>query len=111
MHVVAQHDLPFAGMSHAFVGADQGAVGVSAYLVDAPPGRGSRTHRHPYDEVSFVRSGRGRWVVDGEVHEGGAGDILVIKAGQIHSFSNIGDVPLVYLSVHVSERFIQENLD
>ena len=111
MHVVAQKDLPFVGMSRQFVGAEHGQVGISVYIVESPPGRGTRLHRHPYDEVSFVREGRGRWTVDGEVREAGAGDILVVKAGQVHAFENVGDVPLVQLDVHVNERFIQENLD
>ena len=34
----------------------------------------------------------------------------VIKAGEIHSFKAIGDEPLVQLDVHISPRFIQENL-
>jgi quercetin dioxygenase-like cupin family protein len=111
MHVVAQKDLPFRGMSYEFVGADQGSVAVSVYLVEAPPGRGTRLHRHPYDEIAFVREGHGRWFVDGEEREAGAGDILVVKAGQAHSFVNIGEGPLLHLDVHLSERFIQENLD
>lgn len=111
MHFVAQKDLPFRGISHEFVGAEQGPVGISVYLVEAPPGRAIRRHRHPYDEVAFVREGRGRWTVDGEEREAGPGDILVIKAGQVHTFVNIGDGPLVQLDVHLSERFIQENLD
>ena len=39
-----------------------------------------------------------------------AGDILVIKAGEVHSFKCIGDGPLVQVDVHLSPRFIQENL-
>lgn len=35
---------------------------------------------------------------------------LVIKAGEVHSFRCIGDSPLVQLDVHLSPRFIQENL-
>jgi quercetin dioxygenase-like cupin family protein len=31
----------------------------------------------------------------GKEFEGGAGDLFVIKAGEIHSFHCIGDVPLV----------------
>jgi hypothetical protein len=34
----------------------------------------------------------------------------VIKAGEIHSFKVIGDSPLIQLHIHVSPRFIQENL-
>ncbi len=111
MHRVRQEDLPFRGSSHWFVGSDQGDVGISVFLLNALPGRGPGLHRHPYDEVQFVREGRGLWNVNGEEFEAGAGDILVIKAGEIHGFRCIGDAPLVQLDVHLSPRFIQENLD
>lgn len=111
MHRVRQQDLPFVGSSHRFVGADHGDTGVSVFLLHALPGKGPGPHRHPYDEVQFVREGRGTWVVNGETFEAGAGDILVIKAGEVHSFTNTGDVPLVQLDVHLSPRFIQDNLD
>lgn len=111
MHRIRQDQLPFVGMSHQFIGADQGDVGVSAYLVGAPPGRGPRLHRHPYDKVAFVREGRGRWTVNGESFEAGPGDILVIKAGEIHTFVNIGDGPLAVHDVHLSPRFVQEDLE
>ena len=110
MHITRQRDLPFVGMSHQFIGAEQGDVGVSVYLVNAPPGRGPGPHRHPYDEIAFIQSGRGRWTVNGESMEAGAGDILVVKAGEIHSFTNIGDEPLVQLDIHTNPRFVQENL-
>ncbi len=110
MHRVRQEDLPFKGSSHHFVGADQGGVGISAFLLSALPGRGPGPHRHPYDEVQFIRDGRGLYVVDGKTFEAGAGDILVIKAGEIHSFTCIGDSPLVQVDVHLSPHFIQENL-
>jgi mannose-6-phosphate isomerase-like protein (cupin superfamily) len=48
--------------------------------------------------------------VNGQEFEATAGDILVIKAGEVHSFTVIGDEPLVQLDVHLSPRFIQENL-
>ena len=111
MHRVRQQDLPFLGLSHAFVGADQGDVGVSAYLVKAPPGRGPRLHRHPYDKVAFTLEGRARWTVNGEDHETAPGDILVVKAGEPHTFRSIGAVPLVQIDVHLGPRFEQENLD
>ena len=110
MYRVRQQDLPFKGSSHQFVGADHGDVSVSAFLLSAEPGRGPGPHRHPYDEVQFIREGRGLYIVNGEEFEAGAGDILVIKAGEIHSFRCIGDSPLVQVDVHLSPRFIQENL-
>jgi len=53
------------------------------FLLTALAGQGPGPHRHPYDEVQFVREGRGLWMVDG---------------------------PLVQVDVHLSPRFIQENL-
>ena len=110
MHHVREEDLPHRGSSRHFVGANQGAVGISVFLFDGPPGSGPGPHRHPYDEVQFIRAGRGRWTVNGEVFEAGAGDILVVKAGEVHSFTCIGDERLVQLDVHLSPTFIQENL-
>ena len=110
MHRVRQQDLPFVGSSHNFVGADHGDVGISVFLFSGGPGSGPGPHRHPYDEVQFIREGRGRYIVDGREFEAAAGDILVIKAGEVHGFTCIGDEPLVQVDVHLSPRFIQENL-
>jgi len=110
MHYVRQEDLPFVGSSHEFVGAEQGDGGVSVFLFHGKPGSGPGPHRHPYDEIQFIREGRGVWTVNGKTFEGSAGDIFVIKAGEIHSFKAVGDSPLVQLDIHLSPRFIQENL-
>jgi quercetin dioxygenase-like cupin family protein len=110
MYRVRQEALPFVGLSHNFVGADNGDVNISAFLLRAEPGQGPKPHRHPYDEVQFVREGRGRYVINGAEFEASAGDILVIKAGEVHSFTCIGDGPLVEVDIHLSPRFIQENL-
>jgi mannose-6-phosphate isomerase-like protein (cupin superfamily) len=48
--------------------------------------------------------------VNGQEFEAGGGDILIIKAGEVHSFRAIGETPLVQVDVHLSPRFIQENL-
>lgn len=111
MHRIRHEELPFRGSSHQFVGADQGDTGISVFLFHGQPGSGPGPHRHPYDEVQFIQNGRGRYTVEGETFEAGAGDILVIKAGEVHSFKAIGEVPLVQLDVHLSPTFIQENLD
>ena len=105
-----QNELPHRGSSHQFVGADHGDVGVSVFLFRGKTGSGPGPHRHPYDEIQFIQSGRGRWTVEGETFEAGGGDVLVIKAGEVHSFTAIGDEELVQLDVHLSRTFIQENL-
>jgi len=110
MHRIRQDELPHRGSSHHFVGADNGDTNVSVFLFNGAPGKGPGPHRHPYDEIQFIREGRGLYNVEGQEFEAGAGDILVIKAGEIHSFKCIGDEPLVQVDVHLSPRFIQENL-
>ena len=47
MHRVHQRDLPHIGSSHNFVGAEQGRVGLSAFLFNGSPGSGPGPHRHP----------------------------------------------------------------
>src|SRR5688572_31068263 len=94
---VKQDELPYKGSSHHFVGARNGDVNVSVFLFNGQSGAGPGPHRHPYDEIQFIQQGRGLWTVDGTNFEAGAGDILVIKAGEVHSFKNIGDEPLVQL--------------
>lgn len=109
MYHVRQEALPLIGSSLNFVGAEHGDVGISVFLFNGQLGAGPGPHRHPYDEVQFIQQGRGRWTVNGQTFEAGAGDIFVIKAGEIHSFTCI-EAPLVQLDVHLSPRFIQENL-
>ncbi len=111
MYKTSQNQLPFVGMSHQFIGANNGDVALSSYFVNAPPGRGPVRHRHPYDKVVFMQKGRVRWTVDGQDIEVVPGDILVIKAGEIHTFVNVGDEPALQVDVHLSPAFIQENLE
>ncbi|MES2124079.1 MAG: cupin domain-containing protein [Gemmatimonadota bacterium] len=110
MHLTRQADLPFVGMSHQFIGADHD-IAVSSYIVNAPPGRGPRLHRHPYDKLVFVQQGVGRWTADGVEVEAGPGDILVVKAGEVHTFVSLGPEPLIQFDIHLAPRFEQENLD
>lgn len=109
MHRIRREALPVVGSSHQFVGADNGNTNVSVFLFNGAPGRGPGPHRHPYDEIQFIQSGRGAYTVNDEHFEAGAGDIFVINAGEVHSFNCIGDEPLVQLDIHLSPRFIQEN--
>ena len=108
MHRVRRNDLPFQGNSHEFEGTHHGAVQLSVMLFDGPPGSGPKLHRHPYDEVLFVREGRARYVVGGKEFEAEAGDILVVKAGEVHGFTCIGEARLVQMDVHLSSTFITE---
>lgn len=101
--------LPFAGMSHEFVGEIQGAP-FSAYIVNARPGQGPPLHTHPYVEVAFVLEGCATITVGDEQHEVKAGGIVVIPANTTHRFINSGDTTLRQIDIHSSPVFIQTNL-
>ena len=102
-------ELPFAGMSHEFVGKKQGAP-FSAYLVSAKPGQGPPLHTHPYVEVAFVIEGLAKITIGDEEREVRSGGIAVIPANTPHRFVNSGDTILRQVDIHASPDFIQTNL-
>jgi quercetin dioxygenase-like cupin family protein len=101
--------LPFAGMSHEFVGETQGAP-FSAYIVKAQPGQGPPLHTHPYVEVAFTIEGCATITIGEKEREVKAGGIVVIPANTPHRFVNSGDTTLRQIDIHASPRFIQTNL-
>ncbi len=111
MPVINEKELPFVGSSFEFVGAEHGPVAMSMFIVVAQPGRGPRLHRHKYDEIVYVIDGRSRWTVAGVEREAGAGDVLVVQAGEAHKFVAIGNTPLRQVDIHMNPRFEQENLE
>ena len=81
---------------------------VSFFVVDNEPGRGPGLHRHPYSETFVVQAGRGRFHLDGEEIEASAGDVVVVKPGQVHGFKAIGDERLQMVGIHAAPRFDTE---
>lgn len=62
-----------------------------------PPGASIGLHRHTHDEIYYVLSGQGRYVLDGVVHDVGPGDALLTRTGSSHALFQTGDVDLVIL--------------
>ena len=110
MSVINREELLFVGMSHEFVGEKHG-VSISFFLVNAPPRRGLKLHRHDYDEVIVVQEGRATSVAGDEHRDVKAGDIIVIPAGTPHRFVNSGDTPLRQIDIHANPKFVTEWLD
>ncbi|MGI8432273.1 MAG: cupin domain-containing protein [Chthoniobacterales bacterium] len=109
MSFLTLEQLPFAGMSHEFVGENQGAP-FSSYIVTAQPGQGPPLHTHPYVEVAFTIEGTATITVGDETREVSAGSIVVIPAGTPHRFVNAGQSPLRQIDIHASPQFIQTDL-
>jgi mannose-6-phosphate isomerase-like protein (cupin superfamily) len=105
MYAINQSQLPFVGMSREFVGMDHGGVGISFFLVIGEPGRGTRLHKHDYDEIVYIIEGRSSWKVGDEEREATAGDVLLVRAGEAHKFVNSGDGPLRQFDIHLNPTF------
>lgn len=103
-------DLPFKGMSYEFHGERNGAP-ISAYIVNAPPGKGPPLHTHPYVETIFMIEGRATLTIGAETREVEAGAVAVVPANTPHRFVNSGDGILRQIDIHASPKFIQTNLE
>jgi mannose-6-phosphate isomerase-like protein (cupin superfamily) len=108
MPVIKQSDLPWSSIAHELVGDDHGGIGLCVIFVDAEPGRGPALHTHPYDEVLIIQEGRATATVGDETIDVGAGDIVLIPAGEPHAFTNTGDTNLRQVDIHASPRFSTE---
>jgi quercetin dioxygenase-like cupin family protein len=111
MHLIQKENLPFIGSSYNFVGAEQGNVGTSMFLVEAKPGQGAPLHFHDYDEIVIVQEGKSRFVVGDEIQDAVPGNILVVKARTPHGFINSGEGLLKQIDIHESPRFKQQSLE
>jgi mannose-6-phosphate isomerase-like protein (cupin superfamily) len=83
-----------------FEGHRRAGVDISMFVVRTPPGRAVELHVHPYAETFLLLEGRGRWTRGDEVVELEPQHMLVVPPDTPHGFRNIGDVPLLVVSVH-----------
>jgi len=73
--------------------------------VEVAPGVLAGRHTHPGDEISYVESGEGEVLIDGEAPlKIKAGDAFVIPAGKVHDARNTGSTPLKLIGVYVAEK-------
>jgi lysophospholipase L1-like esterase/mannose-6-phosphate isomerase-like protein (cupin superfamily) len=60
-------------------------------------GAGIGLHQHDKDEVYYVVSGQGRYIVDGTIRDVGPGDAMLTRTGSTHALQQAGDEDLVIL--------------
>ena len=92
-------DLAVSPTASLFEGRQAGA-GISMFVTRTPPGRAVELHVHPYPETFLLLEGRGRWTAGDDVVELEPEDLLVVPADTAHGFRNVGDEPLLVVSVH-----------
>jgi lysophospholipase L1-like esterase/mannose-6-phosphate isomerase-like protein (cupin superfamily) len=60
-------------------------------------GAGIGMHQHDKDEVYYVVSGKGRYIMDGAIRDVGPGDAMLTRTGSTHSLMQDGEDDLVIL--------------
>lgn len=94
-----------------FEGKDIGTGVTVLFYATEEVGKGPRWHVHPYDEIFIVRMGRAMFTIGEEKIEAGEGDILLGPAEIPHKYANLGPGLLETTDIHLSDRWIQTNLD
>lgn len=93
-------DLARGPTAFLFEGFPRAGVDVSIFVTRTPPGRAVELHVHPYAETFLLLAGRGRWTRGEETVELEPEGMLVVPPDTPHGFRNVGDVPLLVVSVH-----------
>ena len=77
-------------------------------LAEISPGKHSGAHRHIYEEVNYILSGKGYSVIEDKRCDWAKGDVLCIPVFSWHQHFNTGDGPARFLVHH--NRPLMENL-
>jgi mannose-6-phosphate isomerase-like protein (cupin superfamily) len=98
--VLDLEDMRFSATAWLFEGGPRAGIGVSMFIVRTPPGTAVELHTHPYSETFLILEGHGRWTAGEHVEELQPNQMLVVPPETAHGFRNIGEVPLLVVSVH-----------
>ena len=93
-------ELAVSPTAFLFEGHPRAGVDISMFVTRTPPGRAVELHVHPYAETFLLLAGNGRWTVGDEVVELVPEQMVVVPPDTRHGFRNIGDEPLLVVSVH-----------
>jgi len=94
-----------------FNGEDAGA-GITVLSFPQPNvGDGPSLHMHEYEEVFIIRKGNALFTVGHQKIEASAGDVVVGPANVPHKFHNVGPGPLETIDIHLSDRWVQVEVD
>jgi quercetin dioxygenase-like cupin family protein len=68
------------------------------------PGMQTNPHRHPFEQIVYIVSGRMRFVIGGEAIEVAAGSVVRVPPNVEHYGEPIGDEPVLNLDVFAPFR-------
>jgi quercetin dioxygenase-like cupin family protein len=91
---------PLPGIAHAtWAAGGDGLKTLSLWRQAMEPGACTPPHSHACEEVVLCEAGEGEVHVAGVVRRFGAGQTLVLPAGELHQIFSIGSAPLVMTAV------------
>lgn len=108
---LALSEISFSPTAALWEGAKHAGTDSSVFIVRTPPGGFVELHTHPYSETFVILRGRGRWTAGDQVTEPEPDSIVVVPPETLHGFRNIGDEPLLVVSVHESGTLDQTFTD
>ena len=83
----------------AVVSAATGADRLVLLFIEYAPGGSMNPHDHPFEEAYVFVEGEMEGVIDGTSERFGAGDVLWTGVGNVHGFTNVGEVPARWIEV------------
>src|ERR1051326_4926233 len=110
-YIIPKEDLRISETAFRFQGEAYGGVAGSFFWVFSLPGRGSKLHKHPYQEVFVLQEGQVTFTIGDTTLEVPACKVVVAPANTPHKYTNSGTDPLQMISFHPSPQVIQENLE
>jgi quercetin dioxygenase-like cupin family protein len=108
--IVRVADIRRSAQAAVFVGRDHAAQ-VSFFIISNRRGEGPGPHRHPYEETFVMLDGAAEFTVDDKTVEVGAGYIVVVPAGAVHSFKGASDGVTRQVNIHPVAEMVTEWLD
>jgi quercetin dioxygenase-like cupin family protein len=105
--VLSLEDMRFSPTAWLFEGGPRAGVGVTMFITRTPPGQFVELHVHPYPETFVLLEGRGRWTAGETVAELQPDQMIVVPPDTPHGFRNIGEEPMLVVSVHESKTLQQ----
>jgi mannose-6-phosphate isomerase-like protein (cupin superfamily) len=101
-------DPPEPGRAFQFQGAEHGGADVSFFVNRTPPGRGPSVHRHEYHEVFVLHEGTMKVTLGDETFVAHGGEMILVPPRAWHAFKNVGDEPLLMVSIHPVAEMLTE---
>jgi len=95
-------DMRFSPTAALFEGGRVAGSDTSIFVTRTPPGRAIELHVHPYTETFLLLEGRGRFTAGDLVTDLRPEQLIVVPPETPHGFRNVGDAPLLVVSVHES---------